>query len=713
MGKVGRGSPARSSPVRGGTMGAPGRRPTMGALRLRKKQADLDKSRRESRQRGRFALNDRLHEQTPRDTNGVPIRRKESAAHPLDVAKAELRRKSFDRLGVHEDAPARDEDYQVAGLSKTVMKGIRRTDEELAVLHDELDLAKIKKVADRLHKFAVSKYANLRDMYTKFDDDNDGVLTKDEWCDKLPKMGFPIAREDAGLIYDIVDLNKDGHMSYSEFWQIFNPDKSVFTVDNLPLHVVSAKENLTGDYVDKVLPRQVLFDSKKEMAAARKDPAAAAAAAGYSMESETTTDVDRAKAAQLKNAVRDKLLNLGSSMGGSHKPHQEHTAFLAAFRTYDTDQVGFITYDHFRDAVGPRGLNLGLSREDTNALILLCDEDKNGAISYQEFLHCLSAVDRNLGEGVIIEGRERSLARQQARVKMTFPEFDDPADPADSACPSFRSTARPDEEGDYKADLEELIEDHRTTPAPEQVRGERDDEGEGKRGGGAEEKSRGAATTMTEDNLTPRGGTRRQQQLEPLPQRPSTSPATSTGSRSARGGGSAGRRSPGSPGSGGGGGGGGGGDASRGGQEAEMRRPMTVDSGSAIQEGLLTPHSEDGDTFVGRRGKPINQGLGPTMDLIGTGVLNNAAEKKTHFAHLNRETRFPYPQPVHLPGGGFGVKLSHQQLRGTDPGALFRRASRTHRLPLSRTDRPQTAEPFTLTHHRRLERVTARRCVCG
>ena len=35
-------------------------------------------------------------------------------------------------------------------------------------------------------------------------------------------MGFPIAEKDASFLYDIIDLNKDGHLEYHEFWQIFN-----------------------------------------------------------------------------------------------------------------------------------------------------------------------------------------------------------------------------------------------------------------------------------------------------------------------------------------------------------------------------------------------------------------------------------------------------------------------------------------------------------
>ena len=66
--------------------------------------------------------------------------------------------------------------------------------------------------------------------------------------------------------------------------------------------------------------------------------------------------------------------------------------------------------------VGLRGLNLGLSRDEVEDLIRVCDSDKNGAISYKEVVSALTAVK---GCGVhavnrIVRDRSKSMVRKRS-----------------------------------------------------------------------------------------------------------------------------------------------------------------------------------------------------------------------------------------------------------------------------------------------------------
>ena len=71
--------------------------------------------------------------------------------------------------------------------------------------------------------------------------------------------------------------------------------------------------------------------------------------------------------------------------------------------------------------VGPRGLNLGLSRDEVEDLIRVCDSDRNGAISYKEFASALTAVGSQCGEGILLDGQERSLARMRQQLLRAEP----------------------------------------------------------------------------------------------------------------------------------------------------------------------------------------------------------------------------------------------------------------------------------------------------
>ena len=66
---------------------------------------------------------------------------------------------------------------------------------------------------------------------------------------------------------------------------------------------------------------------------------------------------------------------------------------LNAFRTFDEDQNGFITYEQFRQAVGKDGMNLSLHPEDVRDLIVACDTKGTGVVSYKSFLRALASKD--------------------------------------------------------------------------------------------------------------------------------------------------------------------------------------------------------------------------------------------------------------------------------------------------------------------------------
>lgn len=75
---------------------------------------------------------------------------------------------------------------------------------------------------------------------------------------------------------------------------------------------------------------------------------------------------------------------------------------------------------HNAQVVGLRGLNLGLSRDEVEDLIRVCDSDKNGAISYKEFVSALTAV-KGCGGGILLDGQERSLARMRQQLLRAEP----------------------------------------------------------------------------------------------------------------------------------------------------------------------------------------------------------------------------------------------------------------------------------------------------
>lgn len=54
------------------------------------------------------------------------------------------------------------------------------------------------------------------------------------------------------------------------------------------------------------------------------------------------------------------------------------------FRKVDYDADGFLTYKELQKAVGPSHLNMRFSDEEMRDLIVDCDPDQSGIITYKE-----------------------------------------------------------------------------------------------------------------------------------------------------------------------------------------------------------------------------------------------------------------------------------------------------------------------------------------
>ena len=57
---------------------------------------------------------------------------------------------------------------------------------------------------------------------------------------------------------------------------------------------------------------------------------------------------------------------------------------LNAFRQFDKDQSGFLDERELSDALGPRGMNLDMTRTKLKDLFAHMDRDRNGLIDFKE-----------------------------------------------------------------------------------------------------------------------------------------------------------------------------------------------------------------------------------------------------------------------------------------------------------------------------------------
>ena len=82
---------------------------------------------------------------------------------------------------------------------------------------------------------------------------------------------------------------------------------------------------------------------------------------------------------------------------------------MLAYRDMDSDGSGSIDYNEFQQAIGPNGLNAGLTPSEIDDLFIALDTDGSGDVSVQEFLRELMIADKPPAELMIDRGRRMTL----------------------------------------------------------------------------------------------------------------------------------------------------------------------------------------------------------------------------------------------------------------------------------------------------------------
>jgi len=72
-------------------------------------------------------------------------------------------------------------------------------------------------VVEKLKESMRQQFPNVRDVFRRFDEDKDGVLTQAEFKAALAKYGFHLSDEEVIIVMKHFDTRKDGQVSYNEF----------------------------------------------------------------------------------------------------------------------------------------------------------------------------------------------------------------------------------------------------------------------------------------------------------------------------------------------------------------------------------------------------------------------------------------------------------------------------------------------------------------
>ena len=209
----------------------------------------------------------------------------------------------------------------------------------------------------------------LRKLFRIFDSDLDGAISRSDFVEAFKHNNFGNIK-DPSAAFDAIDTNGSGKVEYHEFCDVFynNP-----------------RLNLVGNTIQT----EQFLDSK----AYKKLP-------DGTMQREAERVVKKLARKLKMISVTDKLMYAPT----------EHRTLREAFKRFDVDGSGFLTYGEFSKGIRSIAETNDFDESDLKLACVALDKNGDGAINYDEFLETLSSANALSGYDPFKAGRSRTLA---------------------------------------------------------------------------------------------------------------------------------------------------------------------------------------------------------------------------------------------------------------------------------------------------------------
>jgi len=268
-----------------------------------------------------------------------------------------------------------------------------------------------------LHGMTKAQYSELLSTYFKAHADGSNVLTREQFTEALKNAELGLTRHEINLIKSEVDVNDDGLIDISEFDNVFF-EMLVECISQVLAEEVRGADELTtylleifrggdlssqgmlfkGDIIDllrrgdfgltKVQVLSVMSECEMdENGFVNYETLAPLAAAMIRSIWDQNADLQRAAYLEEQQAGQQSDMLFG-------KERQEiYDVSMEAFAEFDADQNGTLDPQEFKDCLMKTEL-LGrpLNEKEFTSILAAVDEDKDGRISYEEFLNMVLDV---------------------------------------------------------------------------------------------------------------------------------------------------------------------------------------------------------------------------------------------------------------------------------------------------------------------------------
>jgi len=226
----------------------------------------------------------------------------------------------------------------------------------------------MKGIMGKLKHEAVSRYGSLRGLFRDIDKDGGGQVCFNEFTQALERTGMHTicTPQEQKLVFDMIDEDKSGEIGYIEFQKLFDP-KMMQIASRTP----AADVTIDKYHPEAITPRTY-----------------------YELERLKEKIVEKIS---LKSKLTKVAYNNNSQM------------LLNVFQQLDDDGDSALTYADMEHAFGPKQLDMNFSKKDLTKILLASDKNRDGFISYQEFIAFLTVHDIEPNFSPFYDGRKRQV----------------------------------------------------------------------------------------------------------------------------------------------------------------------------------------------------------------------------------------------------------------------------------------------------------------
>lgn len=263
--------------------------------------------------------------------------------------------------------------------------------------HQQKQQALFAKNRRRLYEAFVEKYGSMRAVFKAFDSDGDGVISFQRFHNMVEASEVGLTPEETRLMYTHVDTNGDNAMEFREFAQMF-------TASELSKDTASFRD-----------------DSDSEVT---RDPSSS-----YALKYRSPLELSprsREKMKELRGKVTEQLAKqhgLDVSVHGGKNVQ----LLMFAFKQFDTDNDGVLTYEQTKRALGNEYLKLQMHTHELEEMVRMIDRNGDELISMKEFVQYFGVGKREIPTDLLDNGRKKALTALHQKMNASLTprkEFD-------------------------------------------------------------------------------------------------------------------------------------------------------------------------------------------------------------------------------------------------------------------------------------------------